>query len=71
MGAALAVEIEAEAEATTIAFRKDSLGWDQVPLVLSAFHAEPEGDWEDIDRLPSRALEEGEMAFVHVHESEP
>lgn len=69
MGAAVAVEIEVEAEATTIAFRKETLDWDQVPLVLAAFHAEAAGTWESTDRLPSRSLEDGEMAFIHVHES--
>lgn len=69
LGAAVAVEIADEAEATTVAFRKETLDWGQVPLVLAAFHAEAEGAWEQIDRLPSRSLDSGEMAFIHVHES--
>lgn len=69
LGAGVAVEVAGEAEATHLAIDITSLDGDLVPLTLAAFHADVDG-WESSDRLPSRALRETEVGFVHVHESE-
>ncbi len=66
-GARVAIEIEDPVEATTLGLMAEYLDWDHVTIVLSAFHAE--GTWETVERMPSRELQEGEVAFIHVHET--
>ena len=65
-GACIAIELADDVEATTIAFKVETIDFDLVPIVLAAFH---DGDWEDADRMPSRELAPDEIAFVHVHTS--
>lgn len=67
-GACVAVELADDLESITVAFQVETTEWDHVPLVLAAFHR---GQWEDADRMPSRELEAGEVAFVHYHEATP
>lgn len=64
--ASIAVEVidEPEAQAITIAFRLDVVPWDQVEIMLAAFH--PLAEWEMIERMPSRDLEGGEVAMTVV-----
>jgi hypothetical protein len=65
LSAGIAVEVEPDVEAVTIAFRVDAvLDWDLVPILLAAFH--PGTSWEPIERMPSRELEPGEIAMTVV-----
>lgn len=67
--AGVAVEVEPDVEAITIAFRLDAIDWDLVPILLAAFH--PSNDWELASRMPSRDLEPGEVAMTVVVEPQP
>lgn len=66
-GACVAVEAEPEIEATTLAFRTDTVPFSHVPLILAAFHAEVT-DWEQVFEMPSRPLRPNEIAFRHHHD---
>jgi hypothetical protein len=64
-GAAIAVEAAAGLEETYIALRPETLSWNRLPVILAAFHADA---WESAGRMPSRELDPGEIAFVHLHD---
>lgn len=58
----IAVEVADDLQAITVAFRLDAIDWDSVEVVLAAFHPSPA--WEGTNRMPSRDLEEGEVAMT-------
>jgi hypothetical protein len=66
-GACIAVEVSEDLEQTTIAFKTPTVVWDYVPVILAAFH--PDGEWDGAASMPSRPLDDDEVAFVHLHES--
>jgi hypothetical protein len=64
-GTAIAVEVADDLEAVSVAFDTRTVQvYEHVPAILAAFV--PDTDWEDADRMPSRALEEHEIAFTHL-----
>lgn len=66
-GAAVAVEVSDDLEATTIAFKVATVPFDYLPLILAAFH--PDSDWDDASAMPSRHLADDEIAFSHIHQA--
>jgi hypothetical protein len=65
-GACVAIETANGMEETTLAFRVETLPFDHLPIILKAVHAG--GEWEDASEMPSRPLDQGEIAFRHLHE---
>jgi hypothetical protein len=65
-GACISVEVAGDVEETTVAMAVETVPWDYIELILTSFHATP--DWMPVDRMPSRPLDPGEIAFSHLHE---
>lgn len=66
-GVCLAIEVADDLEATTVAFKVDSVeAYRHVPMILAAFHAD--AGWEGAETMPSRELEADERAFQHTHQ---
>lgn len=63
LGAGLCVEVSKEPDATaiTVAFFAKEIEWEQGVTLLAAINP---GKWDDVPRMPSRDLEDGEVAFT-------
>lgn len=63
LGAGLCIEVSTEPDATaiTVAFFATEIEWEQGLALLAAINP---GAWEDVPRMPSRDLEDGEVAFT-------
>jgi hypothetical protein len=63
----MAIELADSLEQTTVAFLVETIpSQEHLSLILAALHGH--AGWEMTDRMPSRPLEPGEVAFVHLHE---
>jgi hypothetical protein len=65
LGVSLSIEIddELDAQAITVAFPADAIqSWDQCTVLLAALA--PGREWDSIGRMPSRQLDDGELAFT-------
>ncbi len=68
LGACVSIEIADDLRELTVAFATTSVPWDLVPIILQCFWVSQ--DWSPAERLPSRPLEAGEVAFRCMYEQE-
>jgi hypothetical protein len=69
LGAGLCVEVSTAPDATaiTVAFFATEVEWEQGLTLLAAINP---GKWDPVPRMPSRDLEDGEVAFTIMLEKE-
>lgn len=66
LGIELTVEVEEDLRRLVIAFAPETVVFDYLPLILQAFHCAD--DWSQVEKLPSRDLLPGEIAFDCMYE---
>jgi hypothetical protein len=71
LATSISVEVDHDLDATaiTVAFHATALEYEQGVVLLAALN--PTKDWEMIDRMPSRELIAGEVAYTVIVSSDP